>query len=249
MRAGLHLDGWNLRQHLHGLHDLTAAELVAIADLLGLAVDDLLIADDPAAGTGTSEQDPGVPSPAPEFGHVSWDTARAVLAALLTYGALTEATVMTALQLRANELDAVLELIGQMLRLGNVMTVRHAHGRLELITCDRTDLNRYTDRLCELMGQVRSLSADHTPLLLVAIRAHAVGAHAGPPLVPWSTAEPLIWRGAAQAPAHHETAGRPVRLIPHTDMLFALRLTDQPADQPAGTATVRQPPRPAGPEW
>lgn len=209
--------------HLLGLHDLTATQLVAVADVLQVTVDELLTTT-PTGDVVADFRSPG-------------QDGAALHAALLRFGTLTEHQVTTAFGWSPGRLDTAVAHLHRHLDSHSSVRIRRVGRRLEL-DLTRDALPGYAvDTLVALQAHTAALTAELTPSLLVAVRAHGLGDPPGPPTEPWQVADTLARQHAALPPGDRTHIAQRVRLIPHPDLLFALHLvdcllTDRPSPDP-----------------
>jgi hypothetical protein len=228
-RAGMRLHDRQTLLHLEGLADLTASQLVAIADILDVTVDELLTGQDPAENDGDRL-------------YARMD-AQALGAALMHFGSLTEHDLLSAYRWRPDRLNTAIAELHRRLEPGGI-TVHRAAGRLELYVTESNFFWVAHEKLAAVLAEAARLGQDETPFLVVAVRAHVLGPYPGPPMVAWPIADTLTRQGAAEQPGPHEATGKPRRLRPHPDLLFALNLTRRPLRSPR---PGRMSPRPRPP--
>jgi hypothetical protein len=218
-RAGLG-PARDLLLHLTGLEDLSAVQLVALADALGVTVEELL--------TGPSR--PGTDRAAPAGTELLCrrpeDNKIALAAALLRFGDLAQPTLQEVFGWTPAVLNQTIAAAQRALGPSG-LTIRRVCGRIEIAAGSQALPPDVSERLTARIGAQPPLDPEDAVHLAFAVRAHLAGPFPGPPWTPWPAADNLARRGAA-APIDRRHPGRPVRLIPHPDLLFALRLAARP---------------------
>jgi hypothetical protein len=219
-RAGLG-PARDLLLRLTGLEDLSAVQLVGLADVLGVTVEELL--------TGPSR--PGTDGPAPAGTELlrrrPEENKIALAAALLRFGDLAQPTLLEVFGWTSAVLNQTIAAAQRALEPSG-LTVRRVCGRIELAAGPHSLPPHVSERLTTRIQEHLPLDPEEASHLALAVRAHLAGPFPGPPWTPWPVADSLARQGAA-APIDRRHPGRPVRLIPHPDLLFALHLTTRPS--------------------
>ncbi|MFI6503877.1 hypothetical protein [Nonomuraea typhae] len=194
---------------------LTLAQLLHLAEALEVSVDELLT------------------TPATEPQSLAHDvTTREIVmlaTSLLRHRHLPEHAVQSAFAWSQHHLNQVIARLHQHMEPLGITVRRHA-DRLTLSVLPRTTAQQAETALAPRLADEPVLDPEQIPMLLTAVRAHMLGPYPGPPLVAWQLADDLAALGAACPPEAH-LHGKPVRLRPHPDLLYALHLTHRPSTQ------------------
>ncbi|MFB4304425.1 hypothetical protein [Actinomadura sp. NTSP31] len=208
------------RADLANFSRMSAAQLVILAEVLEVAVDELLT---PPLGDWEAElqgEDRDFPSL----------DADALHAALVQFGSLSDHALCSAFKWTPQRLEDTITVLAQRLDGKGATPIRQ--GDRVILEPAIEALPRGAQwRLTDLTDDSVTLAEEYAPFLVTAVRAHALGPYPGPPMVPRPVVDALARQGAARPPDAHALPGRPARLIPHDDLMFALRLHPTPPNR------------------
>ncbi|TMR02400.1 hypothetical protein ETD83_12710 [Actinomadura soli] len=206
--------------NLADLFGVSAGQLVRLAEVLEVAVDELLTPPLDAWAVEQQGQDRDFPSL----------DADALHAVLVQFGSLSDHALCRVFNWTPQRLEDTITVLARRLGDKGVTPVRQG-DRVILEPAFEALPSDAQWRVTDLADDSVTLAEEHAPYLVTAVRAHALGPYPGPPMVPRPVIDTLARQGAARPPDAHAPPGRPARLFPHDDLMFALRLHQTPPDR------------------